>query len=118
MQAGVAPVLVISDGGNPRSRGAELCGRRLGFRVICITPDPDSTQGEARAFARLAEREGWRSVALATSTYHVSRATLLVGRCFEGTIFTVRASGSRPDRGDLMHEWAGLLSSLTSNRAC
>ncbi len=118
VQAGVAPVLVVSNGGNPGSRGAELCGRRFGFRIICIAPHPDSTRGEARAFAELAEREGWRSVALATSTYHIRRTTLLVGRCFKGAIFTVRAPGSQPDGGDFVHEWAGLLTSLTIKRAC
>src|SRR6266545_1824574 len=54
------------------------------------------------------ERHGWRSVALATSTYHIRRTTLLVGRCFKGAIFTVRAPGSQPDGGDFVHEWAGL----------
>ncbi len=116
MQAGVAPVLVVSNGGDPGSRGTELCGRRLGFRIICITPDPNSTRGEGRAFAKLAEREGWRSVALATSTYHIRRARLHLGRCFKGTIFTVRAPGSRPDGGDFSTSGLGCSAASPATR--
>ena len=46
----VAPVLVISDGFDPRQpRANRLCREGGdGFSVTCFTPDPDSTRGEAR----------------------------------------------------------------------
>ena len=81
---GVAPVLVISDGGLPGSRNARVCRERpAGLRLVCLTPSPATTRGEARAFADLAEREGWSSLVLVTSTYHVRRASLLLGRCYQ-----------------------------------
>lgn len=54
--------------------------------VICIAPDPVSTQGEAQAFARLAEEHGWRSVAVLTHRSHLGRAGILVRRCFDGRV--------------------------------
>ena len=59
MRAGVAPTLVISDGHDPNWPAANrLCAEGSpGFRVVCFKPDPYSTRGEARGFARLA-REG------------------------------------------------------------
>jgi uncharacterized SAM-binding protein YcdF (DUF218 family) len=90
---GVAPVLVLSDGGRPGPMAEQRCRQRVeGVRVVCLTPDISTTQGEARAFAGLAAREGWRSVAVVTSSYHVRRAGLLVRRCFPGTVRTFGAT--------------------------
>jgi uncharacterized SAM-binding protein YcdF (DUF218 family) len=122
-QAGVAPVLVLSNGGDPASSWALGCQQRLpGVRVVCLTPRTPTTQGEVRAFAELAAREGWRSVALVTSTYHVRRAGLLLGRCFPGAVHAVGA----PPAADLgreivplaLHEGVGVLAALTVQRAC
>jgi uncharacterized SAM-binding protein YcdF (DUF218 family) len=118
VQAGAGPVLVVSDGGRAGSRGDQLCQRQLSFRIICVTPRPESTRGEVRAFADLAEREGWRSVVLVTSAYHVRRASLLLGRCYPGKVFTVAAPDTRMDVGDFFHEWSGLLAALTVDRSC
>ena len=60
VRTGVAPVLVVSNGGRAGSRGARLCQQQLGIRIICVTPSPGSTRGEVRAFAGLALRQGWR----------------------------------------------------------
>jgi uncharacterized SAM-binding protein YcdF (DUF218 family) len=121
VQEGVAPVLVVSDGGVPGSRFARACRQQLGIRVVCVTPRESSTRAEARVFAELAEREGWRSVAMVTSSYHVRRASLLLGRCYRGKVFTVAA---RPPRtgvdlaGRALREWAGLAAALTVQRGC
>ena len=81
-QEGSAPVLLFSDGGRPGSSSARLCLQRFqGVRVRCLHAEADTTRGEARAFAALAEREGWRSVTVVTSSYHRHRAGPLVGRC-------------------------------------
>jgi uncharacterized SAM-binding protein YcdF (DUF218 family) len=117
-RAGAAPVLVVSNGGQADSRGGRLCQRRLGFRIVCLTPDPDSTRGEARAFDDLAEREGWRSDVLVTSAYHLRRASLLLGRCYHGKTFTVAAPETRMDVADFFHEWSGLLAAITVDRTC
>jgi uncharacterized SAM-binding protein YcdF (DUF218 family) len=119
----VAPVLVFSDGGRPDSSSGTLCRQRLaGVRVLCLTPRTDTTRGEARAFAELAAREGWRSVALVTTGLHSRRASLLVGRCFPGTIHTVAAAPVGVDGRDLVlfaaRESAAMLVALTAQRGC
>ena len=86
-RAGVAPVLVVSDGARSSWAPARnLCAHPggYGFRVICFRPAPYSTRGEARGALVLAERYHWRSLLVVTSTYHVFRARLLFKRCLDG----------------------------------
>jgi uncharacterized SAM-binding protein YcdF (DUF218 family) len=121
LQAGVAPVLVVSDGGRPRSRAGRTCRNPPdGLRVVCVTPERSSTAAEAAAFAELAERSRWRTVALVTSTYHVRRASLLLERCYGGRVASV-AAPRRNGAGlvaDVLHEWAGLAAAVTVQRGC
>lgn len=120
MRAGVAPRLVISDG---RARGwrqaNRLCAGRASFRVICFKPRPYSTQGEAEDTARIAERNGWRSLVVVTSTFHVTRARMLFRRCFPGRVAAVGARSSLlylP--GNVLMEWGKLLYQVTVDRDC
>lgn len=86
-RAGVAPVLVVSDGAHSDWAPArKLCAhpRGHGFRVICLRPAPYSTRGEARGALELAERYRWRSLLVVTSTYHLFRSRLLFKRCLDG----------------------------------
>jgi hypothetical protein len=97
-----------------------LAGGR-GVRVLCLHSEIDTTRGEARAFAELAGREGWRSVTVVTSSYHRHRAGLLVSRCFPGTVHTVGASPNRA--GPVIapvaaREGAALLATLTVQQGC
>ena len=39
----------------------------------------------------LAEKEGWKSVVLVTSTYHATRAGMLLRRCHDGDVDVVAA---------------------------
>jgi len=98
-RAGVAPVLVISDGARSSWAPARnLCAhpRGHGFRVICFRPRPYSTRGEARGALALAERNHWRSLLVVTSTYHVFRARMLFKRCLDGhaRVYATGTSGS------------------------
>jgi uncharacterized SAM-binding protein YcdF (DUF218 family) len=123
VQQGLAPVIVFSDGGVPDSSSGRLCRQRFaGIRVVCLHAEVGSTRGEARAFSELAAREGWRSVAVVTSSYHVRRASLLVDRCFEGTVHPV-AAGLGPRRGvepfrSVLREAVGFLIASTVARGC
>jgi DUF218 domain len=93
LQQGAAPVLVISNGRDPRWPAANrLCASRQRFEVVCPRPDPDTTRGEARMVRDLAARRGWRSVVVVTSTYHARRARLLLGRCFDGELQVAAAA--------------------------
>ena len=96
MRAGVSRTLVISDGLDPLWPAANrLCVEGGGsFRVVCFRPKPYSTRGEARGFAGLARENGWRSVVVVTSTFHVTRARMLFRRCFDGRVQGVGAHAS------------------------
>jgi uncharacterized SAM-binding protein YcdF (DUF218 family) len=113
---GVAPVLVLSAPEEPA-----LCSDRGRVRVICFEPDPFNTRGEAQAIGRLATEEGWDSLVLVTSTYHVTRARLLLDRCFGGRLEVVAAKPSEglgEKIGNILHEWGGLGDALTVARGC
>lgn len=118
----VAQTLVISGGLDPRQPDAgRLCraGEVDGVRVICFTPDPDSTRGEAQNVAELAERYGWQRVLLVTSTFHVTRARMLFDRCLDADVDAVGAPypwTSAP--AAIAGEWVKLGLSLTVNRSC
>lgn len=114
--------LVIPNGTAPTWPDANrLCEGPTRFRVLCPSPRPDTTRGEARTIAALAEREGWRRLAMVTSDYHVSRARLLLSRCFEGDLAVVSAD-SRLDPFDrsvrIAHEWFGLARARVVERSC
>ena len=96
IRAGVSGTLVISDGRDPLWPAANrLCAQGGdGFRVVCVRPEPYSTRGEARGFGRLARENGWRSVVVVTSTFHVTRARMLFRRCFDGRVQGVGAHAS------------------------
>ena len=92
MRRGVAPVLVISGGLDPRQPTAnKLChaGKGDGFRVVCFSPDPDSTRGEAEEVGRVATEHGWRHILVVTSRFHVTRARMLFERCVNGDVGAV-----------------------------
>jgi uncharacterized SAM-binding protein YcdF (DUF218 family) len=121
IEAGVAKTLVISDGHDPRWPEANrLCDQGgVGFRVICFVPDPYSTRGEARGFARLARRYGWRSVVVTTSTFHVTRSRMLFGRCFHGRVYGVGAHATLGrELFNFVTEPAKLLVQVIAERSC
>src|SRR5947209_935599 len=87
MHAGAAPNLVIPNGMRPTWPEAnKLCRGPTLFKVWCPAASPDSTRGEVRAIATLAAEQKWVHVVAVTSRYHVTRAHLLLSRCFHGLI--------------------------------
>lgn len=122
MGNGVAPNLVIPNGMAPEwPAGNRACTETRHYHVYCPRPDPDTTQGEARAIAELAERERWRTVLVVTSTYHVARAGLLLDRCFDGEVLTVAATprmGTLAWASRLRHEWFAWTRAVVLNRGC
>jgi uncharacterized SAM-binding protein YcdF (DUF218 family) len=76
--AGVAPALVVV---RAEAAAPELVdAATLPFELVSITPDPSTTQGEARAVAALAAKRRWRRIVVVTSTYHTPRARLIFRR--------------------------------------
>lgn len=60
-----------------------------GDTVLCFYPDPKTTQGEAEEIRTLAASLHWRSIIVVTSRYHLTRARMIVQRCFSGTVSMV-----------------------------
>ena len=123
VETGAAPVLAISHGRRPGSVDANrLCNGGLPYEVLCFEPRPDRTQGEARAVAQLARRRGWRSVIVVTSRYHVTRATMLLERCFDGDVRGVgvapRGNAGLPSAWNIAHEWGSYVHAFTVERGC
>lgn len=89
MAEGAAQALVVSnhpeDTLGQRPVPCEEAARRP-YPVYCFDPSPATTQGEARAFAELARVHGWRSVQVLTFKPQVTRARVLLGRCYDGDI--------------------------------
>ena len=94
VERGVAPVLVISDGLDPRSPAtSRLCRERT--EVLCPKPEPYSTRGEARLVAALARDRGWDSIVVVSSRFHLFRARILFERCYDGRLAFVGAPVQR-----------------------
>ncbi|MEV6847516.1 hypothetical protein [Actinoplanes sp. NPDC051411] len=89
---GRAPVVAISVSDEELSV-ADWCGQGSfrGQPVICFHSEPFTTRGEARSIAEMAQRYGWHSVILVTSTDQATRAELRVGRCFDGSVYVATA---------------------------
>jgi uncharacterized SAM-binding protein YcdF (DUF218 family) len=63
------------------------------YQVICFQPNPGTTRGEAHEIAQLARTHHWRTVIVITSTYHISRARMIIERCLPGKVLMVAAPG-------------------------
>ena len=118
-----APLLLVSvpHGAWPYQWEApDLCnGAKRPFQVICFQPKPESTQGEARALKRIAAKRHLRSVIVVTSTFHVSRARLIMRRCFHGRLAVIGTPVSRAAEPFLIGmEWIKLTYAETLNRDC
>jgi uncharacterized SAM-binding protein YcdF (DUF218 family) len=112
-----APVLVVSQGW--QGYGGPCPPRMAGVRIICFDPDPGDTRGEAEFAGRLAARYHWSSVLLVTTRAQDTRARLLLGRCFAGSIYVATASmpfGTWPYQ--IAYGWGALLKALLLYRAC
>ena len=106
VREGRGPGLVISDGGLPGSRNARVYRERPSDLRLCyLSPDP-ATAG-ARHFAELAEREGWESLVLVTSTYHVRRAGLLLDRGYDAQVRRVATPLFNDHRRETARQLAG-----------
>jgi uncharacterized SAM-binding protein YcdF (DUF218 family) len=114
---GRAHYLVLSEGGYVPPR---LCGARVGTAtVLCFMPDPDTTQGEAEATARLAQKYGFHSIVLVTTPDQTWRAELRFGRCYRGSIYAV-TTPLPMHMWPLMisYQWAKSLKAEIVNRSC
>ena len=54
--------------------------------VICFTPSPYTTRGEAMYMARLAKQHNWTHVIVVSWNYHMVRARYVFHQCFDGDV--------------------------------
>jgi DUF218 domain len=78
MSEGYSATLVISAPDDESS----ICGAHRPYRIVCFSPDPVTTQGEARSIQKLSEENGWRKITVITDDSHVTRARMLIARCY------------------------------------
>ena len=91
------PVLVLSRTDTLGNRVADAeCGAAAfpNQTLVCFRPPELDTRGEARAIARLVELNGWNSVTVVTSRYHITRAGRLMSQCTDADVQMV---ASHPD---------------------
>jgi uncharacterized SAM-binding protein YcdF (DUF218 family) len=126
VQNGIAPLLIVSNppgGWAYKEEAPHLCdghGKRRPFEVICFHPNPESTQGEARAVKRIAATRRLRSVIVVTSYFHVSRARIEMRRCFHGRLAVIGTPLNNPAKEPfwIALEWPKLIYAETLNRGC
>ncbi|MBT8159213.1 YdcF family protein [Arthrobacter terricola] len=90
MDEGYAPTLAVSSPVDKYGRfTADICGEHMSYRVICFHPEPFTTQGEARALKSMSDRYGWHSANVLTAQFHVTRARVIVERCYKDELHMV-----------------------------
>lgn len=83
MSEGYATTLVISIAEDRNGVApTQLCQEDRAYTVLCFTPNPVTTQGEARAIQRLAEEHHWRSINVVSNDFHITRARMIIRRCY------------------------------------
>lgn len=97
MDQGYAGTLAISvplnEQGTPE---LALCNERRAYRIICFHTEPFTTQGEARELQRLSQENGWKSADVLTAQFHVTRARMIVQRCYDGALSMVAYRAKLP----------------------
>lgn len=97
MQQGYAPTLAVSSPvGKDGRYEADICAAHRPYRIICFNPDPFTTQGEARALRDLSSQYGWKSANVLTAQFHLTRARVIIGRCYGGDLRMVAQRRSLP----------------------
>ncbi|MEE1622556.1 hypothetical protein ACQ3I4_12720 [Zafaria sp. Z1313] len=98
----------------------ELCAPRTDYEVLCFTPDPFTTQGEAMALRGLAAEHAWTSVNVLTFDAHVTRTRWVMERCWDGGLRVLeypRPAGPLQRAFDVGYQGLGV-AKLAVTRGC
>ncbi|MDJ0336187.1 YdcF family protein [Salinibacterium sp. G-O1] len=86
IERGISDSLMVS---TPDPDDYAVCREPQTFTVYCKRPSPFTTQGEARDLRDLSAEQGWTSATVITMVPHVTRARIVIERCFTGTLLMV-----------------------------
>lgn len=117
---GPAVLVVSAVEGEDNEPARRLCRDPGDLAVHCFAPDGSDTRAEARALGRIVAEHGWTRVTVVTSTYHVTRAGLLVRRCTDAEVQMADARAPMPIRrwgAAVVGEIGGLLAAAV-DRSC
>jgi uncharacterized SAM-binding protein YcdF (DUF218 family) len=118
VESGRAPVLVLNATELPETAEGWCEGFSGDVEVICLFPEEDSTRGEAVAFGKLAEDQGWTSLIGVTGDYHVQRAGLWLQRCFPGEVAMAQLDWGTPSLTLSTSELLGYGQSIAAKSGC
>jgi len=116
---GTARILVISRG-LPHAVPGSVCGQRSQtLTVICFSPRPRTTQGEAEYVSRLAKRYHWRAVVLVVTPDQVIRARIRFERCYGGQVYVVTTPLPVLEWPyQIAYQWAAMFKEEVLQRSC
>ena len=87
--------------------------------ILCFSPSPSTTQGEARTATKLATQHGWKSIEVVTTADQIWRARLRFSRCWSGDLTMVRSDSSIYSRlRAVPYETAATIKAETLQRGC
>ncbi len=115
VKAGYASTLIVS------TTSQYGCPSHIaGVTIICFSPNPATTQGEARFAAKLAKRHHWSQIIVVPSTTQVTRARIRFERCYSGTVLMDPANptGLGNWAYGVVYEWPSLFKALLLQRGC
>jgi hypothetical protein len=111
-EEGYAPVVLFS-------QGPDQCPKAADVKVVCFYANPERTVGEVRFAADYAREHGWHSIMMVPSRAQVTRARVLMKRCFSGQVVVVPASFQIWHFPfEVMYEWGALTKALLIDRHC
>jgi hypothetical protein len=114
-EQGYAPVLLFSQGNSHTTP----CPKVPRVSVVCFSADPGRTAGEVKFAALYARRHRWSSLMIVPGRAQVTRARLLMKRCYAGHVTVVAAPvRARDIPYDVIYEWGALAKALFIYRSC
>lgn len=113
------PVLLVSQGNHGYGGLCPAAASVPGTRIICFDPVPANTRGESEFAARLAQRDGWHSITLVSTSDQDFRARMLMRRCYAGPVYAVTAP-LPADRWPyaVAYGWGALFKAVLLDRSC
>jgi uncharacterized SAM-binding protein YcdF (DUF218 family) len=119
---GYAPRLVLSlqDWQSCRPYQSYLALHLSRVKVNCFKPNPQTTQGEARAIEAFARRLHWTRIIVVLPTTQASRARLRIGRCYSGQVLEVAFSpqGIGEWLYQFVYEWGAMFKAVVLQPSC